>query len=83
MMTTSAFRTYESSSVVWRMLRGVTENTREGWQDKRPRCAAMNGRGFSRGYIALTRCVQIGRNLRSDTFRSKSNGLTRCAEPSS
>lgn len=70
----------ESGSAMWRVLRGATEDRGREWQNKRPRFAAMDGCGFSRGYIALTRCVQIRRSLRSDAFRSKSNGLTRCAE---
>jgi hypothetical protein len=79
MMIAIAFRTFGSSSAVRRVLRRKVSNRERGWQDKRPRCAAMDGCGFSMGCEKNPRCVQSGRSLRTNALCSDLKDLMRCA----
>jgi hypothetical protein len=80
MMTVSAFRTLGRCRAASRGLRRVADNTGKGWQDKRPRCAAMGGCGFSGGFGKHSHLARRERSLRIHFFSSILNSLMRCAE---
>jgi hypothetical protein len=79
MMVAIAFRTFGGSSAVRRMLKRKVSNRERGWQDKRPRCAAMYGCCFSMACKSHSRCAQPPRSLRFSLFLNKFNVFARCA----
>ena len=79
MITRYAFRTFGSSSAARRVLTGKVSNRERGWQDKRPRVAAMGGCGFSRACRSLSRGAHLPRSLRFSLFFNHFNAFARCA----